>query len=219
MWAKFESSFQEWLGGKFFLKLAIKSISGKQKSNIKGMTTNKSLITHQLFWHRHVAVGQAGVNVLVFVCLNKAAACLGAVIHSYKRNENNFAFKRRRKKKPTNSYFSILYISHYPLRVVWQHKVKMFQDVDSENKRSKRSHNLVMVQLLRDNNQGASDDSDCVSNAVIISIPVENVPWITVFWGGPQTLCALSVSQCQNPQQWLERLRWKTKSDRACVCI
>lgn len=44
-------------------------------------------------------------------------------------------------------------------------------------------------------------------NAVIINIPVENVPLITVFWGESQTLYTLSVSQYQNHQQWLERPR------------
>lgn len=55
-------------------------------------------------------------------------------------------------------------------------------------------------------------------NAVIINIPVENVPLITVFRGESQTLYTLSVSQYQNHQQWLERPRWKTKCERASVC-
>lgn len=38
-------------------------------------------------------------------------------------------------------------------------------------------------------------------NAVIINIPVENVPLITVFRGESQTLYTLSVSQYQNHQQ------------------
>lgn len=55
-------------------------------------------------------------------------------------------------------------------------------------------------------------------NAVIINIPVENVPLITVFWGESQTLYTLSVTQYQNHQQWLERPWWKTKCERASVC-
>lgn len=120
------------------------------------------------------------------VCTRRRPAGWGVVIHSFKTNEYNLAFTRQWKKQQQILIFNRLKFRsvHY---MQYANKILFFKtlkrEVTEETEFSNSSTSWPTTITERQTTVTA------FGNAVIINMPVENVPLITVFLGASLRLC------------------------------